>query len=160
MSKNLSVGANQHSIGRSTSTRNSYKVYPGIGKSSPSPYWNFRESFREVQNKVLDLRSLRERKLDEDLISLEEKTALAWIEEMYRTALESSGKWIDPHVSQDNGENIVFEWWKGNKELTVYVSSESKEYLKVWGADIFSEMEDGDIDKENSQALWRWLTTD
>jgi hypothetical protein len=56
-----------------------------------------------------------------------------------------------------NGE-VVLEWWHGEKKLTVYVTSESVEYLKVWGDDIGSEMEDGDA-APVAPALWRWLTT-
>lgn len=159
MSKGLSAaGAKQHAISSFTSTRNSYKVYPGIGESSPDPHRNFREPFRDAQDEVLDLRALRENQSESRSVADVEKAALSWIEDMYFTALETKNAWIDPHVSPDAHGNIVFEWWKGEKKLTVYVSPNAKEYVKVWGPDIFSEMEDGDIEKEDSQALWRWLT--
>jgi hypothetical protein len=159
MSKGLfASGATQHGISRFTSTRNSYKVYPGIGESSPNPYKNFREPFRDAQDRILDLRPFWERQADAESVSAVEETAISWIEDMYMSALKTNNIWIDPHVSADPYGNIVFEWWKGEKKLTIYVSPDTKEYVKVWGPDIFSEMEDGDIEKEDSQALWRWLT--
>ena len=51
------------------------------------------------------------------------------------------------------------EWWEDQKKLTIYVHPETVEYIKVWGPDIFSDMEDGEVEgAEDYRALWRWLT--
>jgi hypothetical protein len=87
--------------------------------------------------------------------------AHTWIASLYadvEDASTSEWQWIDPLVVADAHRNVVFEWWKGHKKLTVYVTPTAVEYVKVWGSDIFSEMDDGDIKSaENRRTLWRWL---
>lgn len=63
--------------------------------------------------------------------------------------------WREPHVSLD-GEAVILEWWCGAKKLTVYVQERSAEYVKVWGANIQDEMEEGELTEYLS--LWTWLT--
>ena len=85
--------------------------------------------------------------------------ARRWIRSLYEEVEEAStGEWINPLVVADAHRNVVFEWWKGHKKLTVYVTPTGVEYVKVWGPDIFSEMDDGDIKgAEDRRKLWNWL---
>jgi hypothetical protein len=87
--------------------------------------------------------------------------AQSWIKSLYEEVEDAptgSREWIAPLVVADAHRNVVFEWWEGQKKLTVYVTPIGVEYVKVWGPDIFSEMDDGDIKgAEDRRTLWRWL---
>ncbi len=87
--------------------------------------------------------------------------ARSWITSLYEEveyASTGSWEWIDPLVVADAHRNVVFEWWEERRKLTVYVTPTGVEYVKVWGPDIFSEMEDGDVKgAEDRRKLWRWL---
>jgi hypothetical protein len=77
---------------------------------------------------------------------------------MYADAVTSNTTWIDPHVSSNEDGNVTFEWWNGDKKLTVYVSPEESWYIKVWGADVVNEMSDGTAESmEERQDAWQWL---
>lgn len=64
----------------------------------------------------------------------------------------------EPHVTWTLEGEVLLEWWKTNRHLSLYISSESVEALKVWGPNIVSEMEDvtvvGSMDLVE---LWKWL---
>jgi hypothetical protein len=83
--------------------------------------------------------------------------AQTWLIDLYQDA-QSVGLWIKPHITADAMGNIVFEWWNGPRKLTVYVSPDTTEYVKVWGPNIFTEMEDGEITSpDDRRELWQWL---
>lgn len=65
--------------------------------------------------------------------------------------------WISPHISSSEDGEIVFEWWAGDNKLTIYISEDAAEFLKVWGTDISEEMTDGTIAGGQFQGLWLWL---
>ena len=67
--------------------------------------------------------------------------------------------WIKPRISSDEYGDVTFEWWKNQKKLTVYVSSDTVEYVKVEKVDSSSlEMDDGSIEtSKDGSALWHWL---
>jgi hypothetical protein len=81
-----------------------------------------------------------------------------WIELFYREVITSGQLWIDPNVTASADGEVVFEWWYGTKGLTIYIDNLVAAYLKDWGANINTEMEDG---YANSPAirrnLWKWL---
>jgi hypothetical protein len=84
--------------------------------------------------------------------------ARKWLRSMYADAVTSNTTWIDPHVSSNEDGNVTFEWWNGDKKLTVYVSPEESWYIKVWGADVVNEMSDGTAESmEERQDAWQWL---
>jgi hypothetical protein len=84
-----------------------------------------------------------------------------WIQSLYEDVEDvstGSQAWVDPLVVADAHRNVVFEWLKDNNRLVVYVSPHRVEYLKVWGPDIWTDMEDGTVETpEERWALWRWL---
>lgn len=85
--------------------------------------------------------------------------ALVWIEDLYEDTLTTGKRWIAPNVVADADGNVVFEWWEDQKKLTIYIHPETVEYVKVWGPDIFSEMENGEAEGiEARRMLWNWLT--
>ncbi len=86
--------------------------------------------------------------------------AFRWIKRLHEDVPAMGEEWLDPLIGADAHGNVVFEWWKDHKKLTVYVHPEVIEYVQVWGPDIFSDMEDGEVEgEEDRRALWHWLTT-
>jgi hypothetical protein len=81
-----------------------------------------------------------------------------WVELFYREIMDSCLDWLKPNVTASAEGEVVLEWRRGVKTLTFYIGNQSTEYLKAWGADINTEMEDG---LSNSpvvrKALWKWL---
>lgn len=83
--------------------------------------------------------------------------AKEWIAALYAEA-RSVGEWVTPHVTADAHGDVVFEWWKGSRKLTAYVSPDAAEFVKMWGPDIDSQMEDGVVASEaDRRSLWNWL---
>src|SRR5215203_4331962 len=80
--------------------------------------------------------------------------AFQWIKGLYEDASRAD-EWIDPLIVADAHGNVVFEWLNDNKRLVVHVSPETVEYLKTWGPDIWSDMEDGEAETpEERWTLW------
>lgn len=68
------------------------------------------------------------------------------------------GAWNSPHITLSENNEIVFEWWQGNKKITLYFGDGEPEYIKVWGTDIDDEMDSGPLtDGWNLTSLWLWL---
>ena len=69
--------------------------------------------------------------------------------------------WEEPLVNSNDQGEIVLEWWKGEHELTIKVKENGASYLKSWGTDIFTEMEDGHFERKGFDSpltlLWLWL---
>jgi hypothetical protein len=85
--------------------------------------------------------------------------AVNWIIELRKIVGLRRYWWSEPLVNISNSE-LIFEWWHGGKKITVYFSEANAEFIKVWGANIDSEMEEG-IAETNDQieALWKWLAS-
>jgi hypothetical protein len=82
-----------------------------------------------------------------------------WISRFFLVVAELGRFWIKPNVIADADGEVVLEWWHGHKKLTVYIGDDSAEYVKVWGADIHSEMQDGDAEPIGMcRSLCLWLT--
>lgn len=146
-----------------TPTTVDYFVHPGIGDGEPRPiYRNFGEPHWRTKIEIAALLSWPEGWNGYDAVAPNPEAvrqAYSWIEAFYEDTLTADKGWIAPHVVADAHGNVVLEWWEGRKKLTIYVHPETVEYVKVWGPDIFSDMEDGEIEgAEDHRALWRWLT--
>jgi hypothetical protein len=82
--------------------------------------------------------------------------AYEWVGGLYRDVRDVL--WIEPHVSADEDGEVAFEWWKGRKKLTVYVTPKEVEYIKVEKVNSSLEMKDGSIETpEDRCRLWNWL---
>jgi len=67
-------------------------------------------------------------------------------------------RWRSPLRNTSPWGEQVFEWWHGERKLTVYFQNTADvEYMKVWGPDVDTEMESGNIGATAFQDLWRWL---
>jgi hypothetical protein len=86
--------------------------------------------------------------------------ASAWLRELFREVESSGLPWLQPHVTSSAEGEIVLQWWNDPKRLTIYFSAHEATYITSWGADIETEMEDGDAASASSRArLWEWLTS-
>ena len=65
----------------------------------------------------------------------------------------------NPLVSVDHRGYITLEWWHNSRSLTVYIAGNNAiEYLKAWGTNITSDMEDGSITLLSDViSLLKWL---
>jgi hypothetical protein len=70
--------------------------------------------------------------------------ATAWLNEVFDTATNLGG-WSRPHLSSTAAGEIVFEWWKDTRKLTLYFGDGGAEFIRVWGSDIENEMNSGDL---------------
>jgi hypothetical protein len=81
-----------------------------------------------------------------------------WMELFYQEVIGSGQNWMRPNVTASAEGEVVLEWWYGDKGLTIYIGNQSAVYLKDWGADINTEMEEGHANSPGiRQALWEWL---
>lgn len=54
--------------------------------------------------------------------------------------------------------DIVMEWWNEDRKLTFYFRHDGEvEYVKVWGPDIYNDMEDGIVEPDRISQLQDWL---
>jgi hypothetical protein len=122
---------------------------------------NFPDRFSETARDIYDLLTWPEGWDDDDAPRPDPtsvRRARSWAEGFYRDL--KAGLWIKPHVSADDGGEVTFEWWKGRKKLSVYVSPTAVEYVKVEKLDSSVRVEDGLIDPPKKRlALWHWLTS-
>lgn len=74
-------------------------------------------------------------------------------------AIASGHPFTNPLVSLDHRGYITLEWWHNSRSLTVYITGNNEiEYLKAWGTDITSDMEDGSITLLSDVfSLLKWL---
>ena len=79
--------------------------------------------------------------------------------EMYQLAALSGHGWTNPNVSADENGTVVFEWWRGQRKLTMYVTASEMSYVRVWGNNIDTDMVDGPVDglEYDFTPLWGWL---
>lgn len=64
------------------------------------------------------------------------------------------GGWRRPHISSTEAGEIVFEWWRGNRNLTLYLADDGAEYIEVWGPDIDNEMLSGPLNNWSFSNAW------
>lgn len=69
--------------------------------------------------------------------------ATALIDQLYSSATQLNIDWDAPNVTASSLGEVVLEWWNHEKKLTLYVDEEQTQYVKVWGEDIDTEMDDG-----------------
>jgi hypothetical protein len=88
------------------------------------------------------------------------ETAEKLINNLRSLALKNNWCWSDPLLNISSENEIVLEWWNQEKKLTIYVFEELIDYLKVWGADMDNEMEEGAIDLEDDLTeVWQWIAS-
>lgn len=84
--------------------------------------------------------------------------ACNWLNSFYHEIIDRMQEWIAPHVTADEEGSVVFEWVRGRKWLSVYVSQTTACYIQAWGPDVLDEMRDGEATTTwDRQAIWTWL---
>ncbi|MBD8898361.1 hypothetical protein [Rhodanobacter sp. DHG33] len=86
------------------------------------------------------------------------QSSLEAIRVFHRSIVTSGHRWAQPHVSANEDGNVVFEWWQGEKKLTIYIRAANVTFIKVWGMNIDTEMEDGRVTNSGFSPLWTWLS--
>jgi hypothetical protein len=86
--------------------------------------------------------------------------AAVLMQELYDAAVDTELPWIRPHISASEDGSVLLEWWSATKKLSLYVASEECTYIKVWGLNVETEMDDGQVQDFSAdlEALWRWLS--
>lgn len=77
--------------------------------------------------------------------------------EMYRQINLAHFSWKTPHISASEDGEVLLEWWNGNHKLSLYVGSRKSDFIKIWGPNIESEMQEGRFSASNIIRLWDWL---
>jgi hypothetical protein len=147
----------------STSAREVYAVRIHDDERS-NIYGNFLTPLDDVRNTIAKLRKMLDWPEDWNGHGAAKPSTPAilkashWIIHMRADAGSTEAPWLRPYVVPDQDGDIVFEWSNGERTLSVYVSPDAVEYLKVWGADIHSQMEDDVMrTREDNRSLWLWL---
>jgi len=84
--------------------------------------------------------------------------AFNWLARVYDHVVAAQFEWLAPSVSASEKGEIVFEWWRGDRKLTVYCGADNAEFIRVWGVHIQNEMADGQLEVAGIVNLWKWLT--
>jgi hypothetical protein len=84
--------------------------------------------------------------------------AEAWLSDLYQEVTAQGAVRLAPHVTSSAEGEVVFEWWNDSRKLTVYCTSGDASFVKDWGPDMVTQMEDGDATAPTArQEFWRWL---
>ncbi len=85
--------------------------------------------------------------------------ACKWIMGLYAAVSDAGYRWLAPLVSDSGDGGVMFEWWHDKRKLTVYIGDGEARFLRVWGPNIESEMQDGTAEPASTLLpIWSWLT--
>ena len=157
----VTVPQSELSVRRPTSDDIIYDLFSDHIGLDPALYGNFRTPLADTIERLDDISVWRE---DWDGRGAAKPNinsivnAWRWIKGMRVCATLTRNRWVEPHTVADTNGNIVFEWSEQGRTLSIYVSPQTVEYLKVEGPNIFDDMEDGEVTTPGvAQDLWRWL---
>ncbi len=118
-----------------------------------------RRNLRDIYNTLSSLRQWDDGWDGYDAVKIKEaaiERAFLWTVVLFQ-AVGGRG-WIQPNVTGNPEGDVVFEWWYGERKLTVYVEESGIEYVQVWGTTVDAKITFGDIESEkDSLELWLWL---
>ena len=81
-----------------------------------------------------------------------------WLKEIEKIIDDFNNTWKPPHISTGSNGETVLEWWNEDKKLTIYMEDEKIHFVRSWGTDIHTEMQDGYLTSSNVFiGLWCWL---
>lgn len=93
------------------------------------------------------------------------KHLLSYVEHLvnnyYQISASTGFGWSNPALNLDEDGRLVMEWWRGLKKLTLYLAAAEKPiFVRVWGDDIDTEMDDGTLAAVDDFAkLWVFLNS-
>lgn len=74
---------------------------------------------------------------------------------------QKNGLWWDlPLINVGFSSEVLLEWWHNSRKLDFDILGSNIDYMKVWGADIDDEMEDGSVAiiEYDLISLWKWIS--
>jgi hypothetical protein len=87
--------------------------------------------------------------------------AIRWVTELAAAVDIQHGVWIDPTITDNDGNQIVFEWWHGDKKLISRVGADSVEFIRRWGSRASRQREELILPSETQIIQWwSWFTRD
>ena len=84
--------------------------------------------------------------------------AETWLK--FAIAATPQGAWKRPHSSPSACQEVIVEWHNGARQVRLFIDDDGAQYVKSWGKNIVTEMEDGGLTKDGLVALLRWLRGD
>jgi hypothetical protein len=140
-----------------------YRPRWDFGRTEPTEFYNnSRPPYAETTDDLNALRGLPEGWNGYDAAAPNSdaiEQAHRWIAAMYDDVDAIGGRWHNPHVAADEYGDVMFEWWNENKALTIYVSEDEARYIRGWGNNLETDMDDGQATtSERRRKLWTWLT--
>lgn len=81
----------------------------------------------------------------------------AWIKDIIYYLLQSGFSWHPPLLNPSDSD-VCLEWWEGKKKLTVYISSDDIQCIRVWGVDINEDMDEAYVGEPvDFVQHWKWM---
>lgn len=76
----------------------------------------------------------------------------------YAASANTAYGWSAPHITIGSEGEAIFEWWNGERKITIYIGNTAIEYIKVWGPNIDEDMESGELSTgDDFRLIWNWL---
>jgi len=109
----------------------------------------------------LNIAALRLEKLSYQIGSMTLHTTFALLAKLFDIAQKNNLWWSLPLINIGFDSEVIFEWWHDDRKLDFDISNSSINYMKVWGADIDNDMEDGSttINESYLTSLWKWIAS-
>ena len=79
------------------------------------------------------------------------------MEEFFDTIISMKHPWITPFISSNEDGYITAEWYEEERELHILIRESEAEYLQVWGINIYTEMHEDFLNRDDYLKLWEWL---
>lgn len=136
-------------------TDSSYIASGQIAGDFRQPLWNIYDRLRTIETWTDGWNGY-------EALAPSQKTienARAWISQMYLEIPDTGMRWKDPYVTADVDGEVLLEWRAKDKSLFIYIAEDEATYIKDLGAEVGSEMIDGDASTSQSRRkLWEWFT--
>lgn len=80
------------------------------------------------------------------------------IQEICRSVEEEGHPWQEPAITNSSEGEVMIEWNKLPYSLTLFITAESTDILRVWGPDMDHDMkEEKNVSDVQAVEAYRWL---
>ena len=109
----------------------------------------------------LNIAAVRLEKLESQIDSKTLLTTFKLLSKLFEISRKNDLWWNLPLINVGFDSEVLLEWWHKDRKLDFDILGSSIDYMKVWGADIDDEMEDGSININVSDliSLWKWISS-
>lgn len=113
------------------------------------------ETLRETLDEIMNI----PHKFHKEVNPITIHYAIEWIMVLFGQIIYNSCEWISPLVTFNGFGQVVFEWWVVDKKLSVYLESNTAQYIKMWTESNELCMIDDEVLTKNmpNKQLWLWL---